>query len=64
MKPAVTFDADSDAAYIRLSDGQVEESEEVAPGFVLDFDRDGRIVGIEVLEARRKLSASLLLDAA
>jgi uncharacterized protein YuzE len=45
----MTCDPDADALMLRLSEAPVEESEEVAPNVVLDFDADGRIVGIEVL---------------
>jgi uncharacterized protein YuzE len=64
MTPIVTYDEDADAAYIRLSPEAVEESEEVSAGIVLDYDADGRIVGMEVLEARAHLSPDLLTKAA
>jgi len=52
-----TYDADADAFYVRFSDDRVEESEEVAPGIVLDYDADNRIVGMEVLNASVKMAA-------
>jgi uncharacterized protein YuzE len=52
---ANTYDPESDAAYIYLAEATVAESEEVAEGFVLDFDDGGRIIGIEVLNASRRL---------
>jgi YD repeat-containing protein len=58
------YQADDNAAYIRLSDGDILESAEVAPNVVFDYDADGRIVGIELLDARAQLSAELLTDAA
>lgn len=64
MSPTVKYDRDSDAAYIRFSPERVAESEEVADGIVLDYDRDGRLVGLEVMEARRHLSPELLDKAA
>ena len=45
----MTYDPDADALMLRLSDAPVEESAEVAPNVVLDFDGEGRVVGIEVL---------------
>jgi uncharacterized protein YuzE len=41
----------------------VVESEEVAPGVVLDFDAQGRMVGMEVLRAREHLPADALVAA-
>ena len=64
MKPTVTYDPEANAAYIRFSPEKVEESEEVSAGIVLDYDADGRIVGMEVLDARTHLSPELLDKAA
>jgi len=64
MTPTVTYDPKTDAAYIRLSPERVNESEEVSPGLVLDYDAEGRIVGMEVLDARTHLSPDLLGKAA
>ena len=64
MTPTVTYDPQANAAYIRLSEGTVQESEEVSAGIVLDYDADGRIVGMEVLDARSHLSPELLEKAA
>jgi uncharacterized protein YuzE len=64
MKPIVTYDSDADAAYIRLSPEPVKESQEVAAGVVLDYDAEGRIVGMEVHQAKTHLSPELLDRAA
>lgn len=45
----LTYDPEADALSLRLSDGAVDSSEEVGPNVVLDFDAEGRVVGIEVL---------------
>lgn len=52
----ITYDPDADAAYVSLSNTTVQESAEVSPGVVLDYDREGRIVGIELLGARKQLA--------
>ncbi len=62
--PTVVYDPQADAAYIRFSTGRVEESEEVSPGIVLDYDEDGHIVGMEVLQARKQLPPDMLDRAA
>ena len=64
MKPSIEYDAVSNAAYIRFSSEQVSESEEVSVGIVLDYDNQGRIVGMEVLDARAHLPPALLNEAA
>ena len=45
----LTYDPDADALTLRLTDAPVESSEEVAANLVLDFDAEGRVVGVEVL---------------
>ncbi len=43
------MDRESDALYLRLDEAAIVESEEVEPGVILDFDQQGRVVGIEIL---------------
>ncbi len=54
----------ADALYVRFADTPVVESEEVSEGVMLDFDADGRIVAIEVLDASRHLTPGAKLPAA
>ena len=51
---------DDDMLYIEFTDGTSIESEEVAPGIVLDFDERGRIVGMEIEDAGRQVDLSKL----
>ncbi len=46
----IEYDPKADAMYIRLAAGQVADSDEVRPGVVLDFDADGRVLGVELLD--------------
>ena len=64
MTPTVRYDRESDAAYSRFSPEAVLESEEVSDWIVLDYDADGRIVGMEVTEVSRHLSPAMLAEAA
>ena len=50
------IDKESDALYFRLDESAVAESEEVRPGVVLDFDDSGRVVGVEFLNIRSRMS--------
>jgi len=43
------IDKENDALYLRLDETAIAESEEVQPGVILDFDKEGRVVGIEIL---------------
>jgi len=50
------YDSEADALYLRFTDAAIIESEEIRPGLVLDFDRDGKIVAVEILDASRHLA--------
>jgi uncharacterized protein YuzE len=50
----IEYDQQADAMYIRLKAGTVVESEEVRPGVVLDFDADGKVLGIEMLDVSER----------
>lgn len=64
----ITFDAVANMAYIYLVDQTVpgEAVRQVLAGddcdstVVLDYDRDGRLLGIEVFSAARQLHPALL----
>lgn len=51
----VTYDAEVDVLRIVLRDVPVEESDEDKPGVIIDYDKDGNIVGIEVLNASQRV---------
>jgi uncharacterized protein YuzE len=51
------YDAEADALYVRFAEATVIESEEVRPGVVLDYDDQGRIVAVEILDASEHLAS-------
>jgi uncharacterized protein YuzE len=51
---------DTDMLYIKLADGISIESEEVAPGIVLDFDEQNRVIGVEIEDASKFIDLSRL----
>ena len=42
-------DKESDALYLRLDESTIVESEEVAPGVVVDYNESEDVVGVELL---------------
>ena len=58
----ITYDKDVDAVYIRLSLQKPEGVIEVADGINIDVSSDGKIVGIELLDAKQKISLESLLS--
>ena len=54
------YHADTDMLYLKLITGVSTESEEVAPGVVLDFDERNRVIGIEIEDASTFIDLSRL----
>jgi uncharacterized protein YuzE len=50
-----SYDSEVDALSIRWSEEPVEESDQVEPGVIVDYDVDGHIVAIEVLNATQRI---------
>jgi uncharacterized protein YuzE len=51
----VKYDKEVDILYIGFSDKKVMESDEEKQGIILDYDEQGGIVGIEILQASKKM---------
>ena len=51
----VTYDPETDILRIIFSSTRIEESDEDKPGVILDYDKDGNIVGLEVLDASKRV---------
>ena len=52
----VTYDPEVDVLRILFRDAPIEESDEDKPGVILDYDPDGNIVGLEVLNASQRVA--------
>jgi uncharacterized protein YuzE len=50
------YDAQADAAYIRIRQGQVANTVELAEGVIVDYDAQGQLLGIELLDVMDHLS--------
>ena len=56
----VKYDEEADTLYIKLREGEYHESDEIQDGFILDYDVDGDIIGIEILDASAHLAPAEL----
>jgi uncharacterized protein YuzE len=52
-----SFDPEADAMFVWFGpdDTKSAATREVAPGIMLDFDSDGRVIGIEVLDVSERM---------
>lgn len=62
----VQYDREVDIVRIIFSEAKIEESDEDKPGVILDYDKDGNIVGMEIIDASKRMDkpGSIEFDAA
>ena len=51
----VTYDPTVDVLRIIFGNAPIEESDEDKPGVILDYDGDGNVLGIEILDASKRI---------
>ena len=52
---------ETDSLYINLSEQSSVESREISEGILLDYDADGRLVGIDIDNASNKVDMEKLI---
>ena len=52
----VSYYPEVDIVRILLSDAPIVESDESKPGVIMDYDAQGHLVGLEVLDASHRIS--------
>jgi uncharacterized protein YuzE len=53
----VIYDKETDTLSIILRPGKVAESDEARPGLILDYDKSGALISIELLDASEQVKA-------
>ena len=51
----IVYHPEVDVLRIIFSNAAIEESDEEKPGIILDFDKSGNVVGMEVLDASQRM---------
>jgi uncharacterized protein YuzE len=49
------YDTEVDVLRINWSESEIEESDAVSPGIILDYDSEGNVIGIEILNASKTI---------
>ena len=52
----VRYDEEVDVLYIRLKETPYYESDEIKEGIIIDYDKDGNVIGIEIMNATEYLA--------
>ena len=52
----VVYDPATDTLTVELNSGPVAHSDENQPGVILDYDDQGNVVGIETLDASKRVA--------
>ncbi len=58
----VKNDPEVDVLRIIFTDVAVEESDESRPGVILDYDRNGNVVGLELLDASKRVEDPMSVE--
>ena len=58
----ITYDPEVDVMCILFSNAPIEESDEEKPGVILDFDKNGNIVGMEILDASLRMEDPKIVE--
>jgi uncharacterized protein YuzE len=52
----IEYDKEVDALYIRIQEKKVSRTKEIEEGVNIDFDSEGRVIGLEIIGATEKYS--------
>ncbi|MEK6936281.1 MAG: DUF2283 domain-containing protein [Nanoarchaeota archaeon] len=58
----ITFDKDADAVYIELSEGEFASNKKIDKDTIIDLDKDGNILGIEIINASKRIAKNFFSD--
>lgn len=56
----ISFDAQADALYIKFSNGKFAKNKKVDEETILDYDSKGKLLGIEILFASKRIAGKYL----
>lgn len=51
----INYDPKSDVVYIMIKEGFEEKHQEIAPGVYVELDKEGKLIGVEILRASQNI---------
>ena len=58
----IEYSKEADALYVYFKEEYVAKSKEIEDGVVIDFDKNGQLIGIEVLDVTQRFSLSDIVN--
>lgn len=58
----IEFDQEADALYVQIHEDYVAHVKEIEEGVIVDFDRDRKIIGIEILDVTKRFPLEDLVN--
>jgi len=58
----IEFDQEADALYVQIHEAYVAHVKEIEEGVIVDFDRDRKIIGIEILDVTKRFPLEDLVN--
>lgn len=58
----ITYDKEADAMYIEFQEGEFQANKKVDGDTIIDIDKNGNLLGIEILNVSKKIPKNFLSD--
>jgi len=58
----ITFDKEADTIYIELSEENFASNKKIDEETILDLDKNGKIIGIELLNISKRMTKNFISD--
>jgi len=58
----IEFDQEADALYVQIHEAYVAHVKEIEEGIIVDFDKDRKIIGIEILDVTKRFPLTDLIN--
>ncbi|WP_204140070.1 DUF2283 domain-containing protein [Halomicronema sp. CCY15110] len=58
----ITYDPSVDVLRIILDDVEIDESDEEVEGIIMDYNPDGKLIGIEILDASQRVDNPYVMN--
>jgi len=58
----ITYDKEADAVYIEFDSGEFASNKKIDDDTIIDLDKNGKILGIELLNVSKRMSKDFFSD--